>query len=490
VFNNIRCSVCHATPVGGSGSVTVVRFGFIDQDGNFDPLEDLGGSLLRSKPSIRNASKSSPRTKPTSSNSASPTPPWARLVAAISDDDLLSGAGASPGRANMVPVLEDPDAPLKVGRFGWKAQLATVMSFSADASLMEQGITSEILPDPVAPNNDHTLMEFCDSFGPDHPQEPIDEDGVRFTERITDFQRFLAPPPQTPRSGMTGEALFNQIGCNVCHVSAWTTADDPELEDALRNRTFQAYSDYLLHDMGEVGDFIAQNGAMMGEVRTPALWGLRVRDPIWHDGRIAGGSFEDRILEAIDLHRAEGTPAAADAAANAFFDLTGGEQGQVLAFLDSLGRAEFDADGDNSVLFSDFLHFRDCFTGPGGNVSPDDLCAVHDINQDGSIDETDFQYFLEAYDDVLVDCNGSGNPDIVDIILGNSTDNNGNGIPDECDANPYDLDDNGIVNGADLAIMLGNWGPCTQPAHLCIGDFNADGQVDGADLAILLGNWG
>ena len=143
-----------------------------------------------------------------------------------------------------------------------------------------------------------------------------------------------------------------------------------------------------------------------------------------------------------------------------------------------------------SVLFSDFLHFRDCFTGPGGNVSPDDLCAVHDINQDGSIDETDFQYFLEAYDDVLVDCNGSGNPDIVDIILGNSTDNNGNGIPDECDANPYDLDDNGIVNGADLAIMLGNWGPCTQPAHLCIGDFNADGQVDGADLAILLGNWG
>ncbi len=49
-----------------------------------------------------------------------------------------------------------------------------------------------------------------------------------------------------------------------------------------------------------------------------------------------------------------------------------------------------------------------------------------------------------------------------------------------------DLNDDGVVNGADLAIMLGEWGKCAG----CVGDLNGDNIVNGADLAILLGAWG
>ncbi|MGA1056999.1 MAG: dockerin type I domain-containing protein, partial [Phycisphaerales bacterium] len=52
-----------------------------------------------------------------------------------------------------------------------------------------------------------------------------------------------------------------------------------------------------------------------------------------------------------------------------------------------------------------------------------------------------------------------------------------------------DLNHDGEVNGADLAILLSGWGPC-RPKGKCIADLNGDGVVNGADLSILLGNWG
>jgi hypothetical protein len=52
-----------------------------------------------------------------------------------------------------------------------------------------------------------------------------------------------------------------------------------------------------------------------------------------------------------------------------------------------------------------------------------------------------------------------------------------------------DLNDDGVVNAADLAILLGNWGEC-QDCAACTGDLDGDGAVGAVDLAILLGNWG
>ena len=85
----------------------------------------------------------------------------------------------------------------------------------------------------------------------------------------------------------------------------------------------------------------------------------------------------------------------------------------------------------------------------------------------------------------LPDCNGNGVADTCDIARGDSLDLNGNGIPDECEPVPGDLNGDGIVDGADLGIMLGAWGECDG----CDADLNGDGTVDGGDLGVLLGNW-
>jgi hypothetical protein len=90
-----------------------------------------------------------------------------------------------------------------------------------------------------------------------------------------------------------------------------------------------------------------------------------------------------------------------------------------------------------------------------------------------------------GYDDTL-DCNENGVPDGCDIFeVGSSADINRNGVPDECEC-IGDLDGSGVVDAADLAILLGGWGPCSG----CAADVDASGTVDGNDLAIVLGAWG
>ena len=90
------------------------------------------------------------------------------------------------------------------------------------------------------------------------------------------------------------------------------------------------------------------------------------------------------------------------------------------------------------------------------------------------------------------DCNFNQLPDSCDIASGFSKDANGNGVPDECEGEGIlgDLDGDGMVGAADLAILLGGWGPCPDPPAECPADLDGDGDVDPGDLAILLGNWG
>ena len=53
---------------------------------------------------------------------------------------------------------------------------------------------------------------------------------------------------------------------------------------------------------------------------------------------------------------------------------------------------------------------------------------------------------------------------------------------------PGDVDGNGAVNGADLAIVLGSWGPCPE-GEPCAADVDRSGAVDGVDLGLVLGGW-
>jgi CxxC motif-containing protein (DUF1111 family) len=135
----------------------------------------------------------------------------------------------------------------------------------------------------------------------------------------------LAPPPRgaiTPQVE-AGEQVFSRIGCAGCHVPTWTTGSSPIA--ALNGVTFHPYSDFLLHDMGPLGDGIEQGKARGMEMRTRPLWGLRERKSFLRDGRTSS------LIEAILEHAGQG-----QAAGERFEALRGPEEEQLLEFLQSL----------------------------------------------------------------------------------------------------------------------------------------------------------
>jgi len=473
VMNQQSCASCHNTPVGGSGAISVTRFGFFDEKGGgFDPLASLGGSLLQSQSISTECAETVPPEANVTTQRITTSTLGLGLIEAIPDAAILSHESPGPGisgHANMVSAFEDPpNSPLRAGRFGWKAQVATVLTFSADASLNEMGITNRFLQTENDPNGvNPPSLAACDMV-PD-PEDGPDAEGFHFIDRVTDFQRFLANPPQTPRSGMTGVTIFNSVGCAACHVPTYTTSNNVALEDAIRNKTIRPYSDFLVHDMGLLGDGISQAQADVREIRTPALWGVRLRDPLLHDGRVAGGSFAGRMNEAISAHGALGSEAAPSA--SSYAGLTQTQRDQLIAFLNSLGRAEFDADGDGDVDASDLASFAACYD--GGSYSPDDPCAVHDIDQDGDVDDDDFVLFLIAYSGSQADCNANSVNDARDILLGTSTDCNLNSMPDECDPESSDVP-------LFVSVLLGQ---NTDPVVRCMLDKNRDSTVDGRDIS-------
>jgi CxxC motif-containing protein (DUF1111 family) len=126
-------------------------------------------------------------------------------IIALEDPNDTNGDGIS-GRAHRVQPIETPTGPLRVGRFGWKAQIATVLSFSGDAARTEMGLTNRVVPDETAPNGDNALLGQCDPILGIEDQP--DSRGLTFVDAVTAFQRYLAPPPQAPRGGMSGEVIF------------------------------------------------------------------------------------------------------------------------------------------------------------------------------------------------------------------------------------------------------------------------------------------
>ncbi|MGB0716703.1 MAG: di-heme oxidoredictase family protein, partial [Phycisphaerae bacterium] len=432
IFNQSSCSSCHNNPVGGAGSQFVVRAGVQDK-GGFDSLEQYGGSLFQ-KLAIDDAClETVPEELPGIIVTQRVTPGMLGygLVESIPDADIIAIADNQPaglnGRAHMVEALEAPGIP-RVGKFGWKSVLPTMLSFTADASKEEMGITNRLIPTENDPNGIFPPeLADCDSV-PD-PEDDGPE-GEAFIDLVADFQRYLAAPPQTPKSGMTGETIFMNIGCGDCHVPQFITGSAPEA--ALSNKVVRAYSDFLLHDMGLLGDGIENGDATGREFRTTPLMGLNLRNPLMHDGSAAGGTFASRVTTAIDLHNAvlsEGQPSA-----QAYAALSPSDKDLVIDFLESLGRAEFDFDSDQVVDEDDWVAFRGCFTGPGSFYTADDACAIGDIDQDGDVDDVDFDRFLAAYQGPVVDCNNNATLDFIEIITGTGPDADVDGDLDHCGA--------------------------------------------------------
>jgi mono/diheme cytochrome c family protein len=310
-----------------------------------------------------------------------------------------------------------------VGRFGWKAQIATVLSFSGDAARTEMGLTNRVVPDETAPNGDNALLGQCDPILGIEDQP--DARGLTFVDAVTAFQRYLGPPPQSPRSGMAGEAIFNSVGCVKCHTAQFLTPNDPALEGAIRNKAIRVYSDFLLHDMGALADGIPDGQATGVEMKTPPLWNLRTRPVMLHNGSVSAGDFATKVTAAINAHAGE-----AAASRTAFLALTTAQRAQVVAFLDSLGRNDYDTDSDGLITRLDFALIVRNST--DANVTADEAWAVADLNQNHLIDADEVTQLRDMLG-VPVDCNQNGVADWTEIATGATDDLNGNGTPDECD---------------------------------------------------------
>jgi len=333
VYNAQACRECHQNPVSGSSSqVTELRVGRTDAFGNF--FDRPGGSLINDRaihPDIQERVAGEDTVRATRS---SLTLLGLGFVEAISETTLTNiQAGQSStvrGTIVTVPLLESPPgSPLRIGRFGWKDQHASLLSFAADAYLNEMGITSPLQPTENT-SNGNPVGDF------DEVDDPEDTGG-EFGEDIDAFVRFMRStkvPPRDTRFNVTaGQNLFNSIGCADCHIPTIQTAPPGTsinngtftVPAALGDKIIHPYSDFMLHDVG-TGDGIVQGSTVTrNKMRTPPLWGLRTRPRLMHD--LASFTRND----AIARHGGQAT-----GARNNFNALTLAQKNDLIAFLNSL----------------------------------------------------------------------------------------------------------------------------------------------------------
>ena len=413
----------------------VTHFGRLESGGAFDFLEDFGGPILQ-QASVAGCGEQIPPQANHIRRRVTPSVLAFGLVeaipdaalAALEDPDDSDGDGVS-GRVHWVHPLGEPaGSPLRAGRFGWKSQIATVRDFSGDALRTEMGVTNRVVPDETPPNG---IFAPPSCQGSEFVEDRSDA-GLTFVDATTAFQRYLAPPPQAPRTGMRGEQIFNAIGCAKCHGAVFTTPDSPELEAALRGVTIRPYGDFLLHDMGDmdadgIGDGIPDGDAGRFEMRTPPLWNLRTRPVLLHDASAVGSTLEERVELAVARHGGEGSLSRA-----AFATLSSEERADLFRFLDSLGRDDFDATGDGLVGSSDLAIIA---AAVGRAVSPDEPAGVADLDGNGEIGADEVAALRLKVGGAAADgdCNQNGIDDLFEIADGWSEDSDSNGIPDECD---------------------------------------------------------
>ena len=328
-FNGTSCAVCHNIPtIGGAGTMAELRAGRRNANGEFETLDASGDTLFHmfSVPGHGCQPVLPPDTNVFARRV--PIPLFgAGLVEAIPDQALLgledpfdrNGDGVS-GRAGVVIDVESGER--RVGRFGWKAQHATLITFGADAYRNEMGITNDLFPQESAFGITPDRMQLCDPFSdPEDIRDPRTR--RRGIDNFASFMRFLAP---VERGAITdqaraGEQVFSAVGCAACHVPVLETG--PNANPLFDRKRVALFSDLLLHDVG-TGDGIKQGAAEPNEIRTPALWGLRFRRPLLHNGT---ATLEEAILK----HARE-----AELARRGFEGLSDENRAALLAFLGAL----------------------------------------------------------------------------------------------------------------------------------------------------------
>jgi CxxC motif-containing protein (DUF1111 family) len=346
VFSATSCVECHNNGVAGAASqFTEQRVGHNDANGKFvNPTITIntgantitGRSIVNDRSICPQAQEHVPDTENIRSLRAVLNTLGDGFVESVDDKTFLAIAANQPAESNgmihgeaiQVPILEAP-GKTGIGKFGWKDQDPTILSFSGDAYLNEMGVTNRLKPKDVT--------SVC-KVTTDLEDQP-DSLGMADIDHFAQFIRGTQVPPRdaalaaTP-DATTGQSLFNSIGCVTCHVSTLTT-DPPgtvinggtyTVPAALGNKVLHPYSDFLLHDVG-TGDGIVQAGPAdtANKLRTVPLWGLHIKSRFMHDNASA------TLNDAIERHGGE-----AQGVIEAFKFLSVAQQQQLITFLKSL----------------------------------------------------------------------------------------------------------------------------------------------------------
>src|SRR5882757_8732315 len=346
VYNATACAECHQNVVTGAASqITELRAGHRDASGNFvNPTIFINGgkntiagrSIVNDRATCEQAVEHLPATENIRALRAVLSTLGDGFVEAVDDNTLLAIARNQPAQSNgqihgeaiQSPILEAP-GQTRVGRFGWKDQQPTVLSFAGDAYLNEMGVTNRLRPTDTTP--------VCKATS--DLEDVPDALGLANIDHFAQFIRGTKVPPRDAAlagsaSALDGSHLFERIGCSTCHVASITTSTAGTVINggtfmvppALGNKIIHPYSDFLLHDI-ETGDGIVQVGPQdtANKLRTAALWGLRMRPRFMHDLKSL------TLKEAIERHQGE-----AEFVIGRFRQLTEPERQQLVSFLETL----------------------------------------------------------------------------------------------------------------------------------------------------------
>ncbi len=260
------------------------------------------------------------------------------LIEAIPEADILAHADPDDRdgdgiRGRAAVVRDHRTGKLALGRFGWKAQNASVRDQAADALDTDIGISN---PDRPNAQGDCTAREPACLAMPDGVQKRLGNTEASDTvlDLITFYSENLAVPARRKASFpdvLHGKQMFYQSGCTACHTPKFVTSDKA-MNPAQQFQLIWPYSDFLLHDMGEGLSDGQQVGMASGrDWKTPPLWGIGLTQTVsghtffLHDGRARN------LTEAILWHGGE-----AEKARNAFASLSKDDRQALITFLESL----------------------------------------------------------------------------------------------------------------------------------------------------------
>ena len=373
LYNAQSCRECHQNPTsGGSTQISELRVGHRGSHGKFENPEipiARGTEIIKGRSLVNDRAICPSAAFPvTEIQERVPDSEQIRtfrvslnllgdgFVEAVPDQTFVNlakeqcnkGHHKICGQVLYVPIVEAP-GQTGVGRFGWKDQQASLLSFAADAYLNEMGITSRLQPDEVT--------SLCNTAR--EPNDQPGSDGLSDIDRFARFIRASKAPARdaqlaATRNAKEGAELFAKVGCEQCHVETLATASAGTqlnggtltVSAALGDKQFHPYADFLLHDVG-TGDGIVQSmtehyGKKMysitwkdlsipafestaNKIRTAPLWGVRLHSRLMHDGAAV------TLLDAIRRHKGEAEPVT-----EKFEKLKSSEKEALLEFLRSL----------------------------------------------------------------------------------------------------------------------------------------------------------